>query len=74
MGKNDNNRYDTNKKYADSERKKERKIKSPISVGSRRSKEKDALRKVKDKFSLTKNFISEEDELDELDEFDDFEE
>ena len=74
MGKNDNNnRYDTNKRYADSERKKEKRIKNPISMGSKRSKEKDALRKVANKLSSSKSLMFEDDEDDFDFDFDDLE-
>jgi len=51
MGKNDGNRYDNNKRFSEVYGKKEKRIKSPVSTGSKRSKERDALRKVVDLFS-----------------------
>lgn len=52
MGKNDGNRYDNNKRHAEGERKKEKRIKSPVSTGSKRSKERNAMRRVADIFTV----------------------
>lgn len=71
MGKNDYNRYDTNKKYADSERRKEKRIKSPVSTGSKRSREKDMLRKVTSKITSSKDIILEDEFEDDFDDAED---
>lgn len=51
MGKNDSNKYDNDKRFAEGDRRKETRIKNPVSTGSKRSKERNALRKVVDRFT-----------------------
>jgi len=70
MGKNDNggNKYDTNKRFSEDDRKKEKRIKNP--VGNKRSSERNALKKAVSIFT-TKGYLT-EDSDDEL--FDDLQE
>lgn len=74
MGKNDSNRYDNNKRFSEGERKQEKRIKSPVSTSSKRSKEREALRRAKDIISTKVLYGGlEDDDLDE-DLFDELEE
>ena len=68
MGKTDNNRYDTNKEYKETDKRREKRIKNPISTGSKRSRDRDLLRKVTDRLTSTKNYKDAD-----FDDFDDLE-